>query len=193
MTDLVFLVVSAVCVGSALAIVWQKNPVYSVVYMLPLFLGLTTIFVMLQAPFLAAIQMIVYGGAILVLFLFVIMLINMRPEELRDDFSFWPWALTTFGAAALFGVIYDFVHRGVPEMVVKQGVEGAPPGDLSTAFATPIPDIAATAIQKVPESFGSVGSIAHPLFNNFLVPFELTSLLIVVAMLGAVLLSKKRI
>src|SRR3954462_8725892 len=99
--DFVFIVAAVVCALSALAIVSQKNPVYSVVYMLPFFLGMTMIFVLLQATFLAAIQMIVYGGAILVVFLFVIMLINLKPEELRDDFAFRPYLFTTVGILLL--------------------------------------------------------------------------------------------
>src|ERR1051326_707865 len=96
--DFVFIVAGAVCAFSALAIVSQKNPVYSVVYMLPFFLGMTTLFVLLDAAFLAAIQMIVYGGAILVVFLFVIMLINLKPEDLREDFSVVSWFLSCLGA-----------------------------------------------------------------------------------------------
>src|SRR3954465_11432960 len=103
--DFVFILAGAVCPFAALKIVSQKNPVYSVVYMLPFFLGMTTLFVLIQATFLAAIQMIVYGGAILVVFLFVIMLINLKPEELKDDSSTVTWTLTTLGAAMLWGAI----------------------------------------------------------------------------------------
>ncbi|MCY3018956.1 MAG: NADH-quinone oxidoreductase subunit J [Planctomycetota bacterium] len=167
--DIIFLVSALVCVASAVAIVSRKNPVYSVVYMLPLFLGMTTIFVLLQATFLAAVQMIVYGGAILVLFLFVLMLINLKPEELRDDFSLVPRVLTTLGAAMLAGVIAVFARRGSTD-------------GLHHAFA-----------RDVDAAFGSVGSLATPLFKELVVPFELASVLIVVAIVGAVLLAKKKV
>src|SRR5260221_3440545 len=100
-SDFLFTISAVVCIASAILIVSQKNPVYAVVYMLPFFLGMTMIFVLLQATFLAAIQMIVYGGAILVVFLFVIMLINLKPEELRDDFAFGPYLFTTVGILLL--------------------------------------------------------------------------------------------
>jgi len=181
MYDLVFLIAAAVCVVSAIFIVSQKNPVYSVVYMLPFFLGMTTIFVLLSATFLAAIQMIVYGGAILVVFLFVIMLINLRPEELRDDFSLWPFLFATIGVGAFAGITMRLIRGGStsameaafanPQLEIKHGVgEGA----LTT-------------------SFGSIQDIAMPLFKQHLVPFELASVLIVVAILGAVMLSKKKV
>jgi len=169
LTDAVFLVSAVVCAGCAVAIVSRKNPVYSVVYMLPFLLGMTTLFVLLDAAFLAAIQMLVYGGAILVLFLFVLMLINLRPEELKSDFAAAPYALTTLGAAMLAGAVYLFARHGVA-------------ADLREAFARP-----------VGEQFGSVGSLAGPLLQQHVVPFELASVLIVVALLGAVLLAKKKI
>ncbi|HEY3321585.1 MAG TPA: NADH-quinone oxidoreductase subunit J [Planctomycetota bacterium] len=182
--DTVFLISAIVCFLSALAIVLQKNPVYSVLFMLPFFLGMTTLFILLQAPFLAAIQMIVYGGAILVLFLFVIMLINLKPEDLKDDWPLWSTALATVGVGMLGGAIREFVRRGVPEMVVRGASDaGAEPHDLSSAFAAPLNDA----------TFGSVERIGQALFSNWVVPFELASILILVAMLGAVLISKKKV
>src|SRR5260221_8024705 len=114
-SDFLFTISAVVCIASAILIVSQKNPVYSVVYMLPFFLAMTVIFVLLQATFLAAIQMIVYGGAILVIFLFVIMLINLKPEELKDDFKFAPYALTAFCVGMLAYVICFFARHGAAE------------------------------------------------------------------------------
>jgi len=173
MTDFVFFISAATCIITAFLIVLQKNPVYSVVYMLPFFLAMTVIFVLLQATFLAAIQMIVYGGAILVIFLFVIMLINLKPEELKDDFKFAPYALTAFGVGMLAYVILFFARHGAPE-----------DSDLQAAFAKPVDTQAGI--------FGTVNDLAAPLFKQHAIPFELASVLIVVAILGAVLLSKKR-
>jgi NADH-quinone oxidoreductase subunit J len=174
-SDIVFVISAAVCILSAILIVSQRNPVYSVVYMLPFFLAMTMIFVLLQAPFFAAIQMIVYGGAILVVFLFVIMLINLKPEELRDDFSLWPYIASLLGIVLLgFGI----------GMLAKSGATPS----LETAFASEI----AHANEKAP-IFGAAESLAGPLFRQHLIPFELASILIVVAMLGAVLLSKRKV
>lgn len=174
MADIVFFIAAFVCILTALMIVSQKNPVYSVVYMLPFFVGMTTIFVMLSATFLAAIQMIVYGGAILVVFLFVIMLINLKPEELRDDYALGPWLYSAIISVLLFAVIYLQIARGVTPEMEKRFTSALP--------STP----------NVP-GFGSVESIAMPLFRQQMIPFELASVLIVVAILGAVLLSKKKV
>jgi NADH-quinone oxidoreductase subunit J len=171
--DIVFVISALVLVVTAICIVSQKNPVYSVVFMLPFFLAMTTIFVLLQATFLAAIQMIVYGGAILVVFLFVIMLINLQPDELRDDFSLVPYTVTSVAIGMLGAMIVLFIRYGVT-------------AGMEDAFAGKISD-------KSGAAFGSIESLAVPLFRFQMVPFELASVLIVVAILGAVLLSKKRV
>jgi len=173
-TDFVFLLSAFIAVLSAAAIVTRKNPVYSVVCMLPFFLSMTTLFVMLSASFLAAIQMIVYGGAILVVFLFVIMLINLKPEELRDDFSAWSYGLSAGSMGLLLWVLYKFIDGGTrPE--------------LQAGFAQEV------ALRPHNAVFGSIESVAYPMFEKQLVPFELASILIIVATLGAVLLTKKRV
>ena len=172
MTDIAFTICAVFCVLSSILIVTQKNPVYSVVYMLPFFLAMTVIFVLLQATFLAAIQMIVYGGAILVVFLFVIMLINLKPDELKNDFSLWPWVLSWFAVGALGGIFVMFASHGVTAAMEQNF---AAPTDTRSGI------------------FGSIGSVAMPLFKEHMVPFELASILIVVAILGSVLLSKKRV
>jgi NADH-quinone oxidoreductase subunit J len=172
MSDIVFVVSALVCLVSAFCIISQKNPVYSVVYMLPFFLAMTMIYVLLQATFLAAIQMIVYGGAILIVFLFVIMLINLKPEELRDDFSFGPYFFTSVAVGVLGALLVLFINHGVTDK-------------MELAFKSKVEDKAGLV-------FGSVESIAGPMFKMQMVPFELASVLIVVAILGAVLLSKRR-
>lgn len=174
-TDIVFILSALLAVLSAAAIVTRRNPVYSVVCMLPFFLAMTTLFVLLNAAFLAAIQMIVYGGAILVVFLFVIMLINLKPEELRDDFTVASYLLSSAGAGMLFWVLYQFVNGGTNM-------------EMQAAFAKPL-----ETAREHGAVFGSIESIAYPLFEKQMVPFELASILIVVATLGAVLLAKKRI
>jgi NADH-quinone oxidoreductase subunit J len=206
LVDIVFAAIAVILIGSALGIVLQKNPVYSVVYMLPFFLGMTTLFVMLQATFLASIQMIVYGGAILVVFLFVIMLINLKPEELKDDFSVRGYALGFVAIGAFIGLIYVAVSQGVPSGISTKklatgngSIEVAE--NLSTAFAMkieapkpPKSDVPGAPMPAPAPVFGSINDVASPLFKGpILVPFELASILIVVAMLGAVLLSKKRV
>ena len=132
MSDLVFVVAGFVCLVSACAIVSQKNPVYSVLCMLPFFIGMAVLFVMLQAPFMAAMQMMVYGGAILVVFLFVIMLINLRPEEIKDDLT-----LLSYGSSAVLGGLLG----GFLLSLVKEGIPAQ--SDLATKFSEPIGPIGA--------------------------------------------------
>jgi NADH-quinone oxidoreductase subunit J len=187
MQDVAFIIAAIISAFSGAALVTRKNPVYSVVFMLPFFLAMTTLFVLLQATFLAAIQMIVYGGAILVVFLFVIMLINLKPDELRDDFSLGSYFWSSLGAGLLAAVLALFAHRGTTS-------------EFESAFARDVaPRTHAVAGPATPESkpittdFGSVENMAYPLFEKQLIPFELASVLIIVATLGAVLLSKKRV
>src|SRR5687768_3370480 len=164
MADIVFVISALVCILSAIFIISQKNPVYSVVFMLPFFLAMTVIFVMLQATFLAAIQMIVYGGAILIVFLFVIMLINLKPEELRDDFAFFPYLFTSISVGVLGALLVLFINHGVTDR-------------MELAFKKDPNVVVEGQIAKV--AFGSVESISIPLFKLHMIPFELASVLIV--------------
>ena len=176
MEHAIFLLAGATSFISACVLVSRRNPVYSVIFMLPFFLGLTVIFVLLSAPFLAAMQMMVYGGAILVVFLFVIMLINLRPEELKSDFSTSSYLLPAALAGLLGALVLGFVLTGIPS-----------DSPLEEAFARKV-EAAASA-----PPFGSIGNLSLPLFQQFLVPFELVSLLIAVAILGVVVLAKKKL
>lgn len=190
MDDLVFILSGAVCLGSAIAIVTRKNPVYSVIFMLPFFLGMTVLFVLLSAPFLAAMQMMVYGGAILVVFLFVIMLINLRPEELKDDFSFATYGPPVLICGVLGGLLLRFLVQAVP---------ANSPLEQAFAQAVPAERVIEPPLQPLPgmgktlPALGSIESLSFPLFQQYVVPFELVSLLIVVAILGAVILAKRRV
>jgi NADH-quinone oxidoreductase subunit J len=172
MEHLVFMLAAAVSFFSACTMVSQRNPVYAVLFMLPLFLGLATIFVMLSAPFMAAMLVMVYGGAILVVFLFVIMLIDLQPEEMTVDFAPGSYLFPAVLAGLLGALVLSFALTGIPK---DSGLEaGFARGPASTEF-------------------GSIESLSQPIFERFLVPFELVSVLIVVALLGVVLLGRKRI
>ncbi|GMV81628.1 MAG: NADH dehydrogenase [Planctomycetota bacterium] len=182
MVDLLFLAAAALCVISACAIVTCKNPVYSVIGMLPFFLGIAGLFVLLEATFLAAMQIMVYGGAILVVFLFVIMLIHLRPEDIRDDFSFGRYLGLAALAGVTGGVILSFVRAGVP-----------PDGELERAFAMGIGSREGQEAVSGGVLFGSAESIGLTLFRQYVIPLELVGVLLMVAILGAVILSKKKL
>jgi len=190
MEDLVFILSGAVCLGSAIAIVSRKNPVYSVIFMLPFFLGMTVLFVLLSAPFLAAMQMMVYGGAILVVFLFVIMLINLQPDEIRDDFSFATYGPPVLICGVLGGLLLSFLRLSIP---ANSPLEQAFAKDVPVERLIEPPLQPLAGMGKAAPLLGSIDSLSFPLFRQYVVPFELISLLIVVAILGAVILSKKRV
>jgi NADH-quinone oxidoreductase subunit J len=151
---------------SALMVVWHRNAVLSALFLV-LNLGcVAVLFLLLGGEFLAAVQVIVYAGAIMVLFLFVIMLLN--PDTPQRRFASGP-VLTglTFALAVLFVAA---LVRGVLAL----------PG--ATA---PLP--------AVVEGFGSARSVGGLLFTSYLYPFELTAVLLLVAMVGAVVLAKREV
>ncbi|HMV65306.1 MAG TPA: NADH-quinone oxidoreductase subunit J [Myxococcota bacterium] len=164
--DPVFALLAAVSTGSAAMVVTRRNPVYSAVWMLVCFVSMAMLYLSMHAAFLAAIHVIVYTGAILVLFLFVIMLLNLKDNELGEEHPMTVQAGVAVGCAALFGLI-------------------ARPVLLDEALAAPLP--------QVGDAWGSVEQIGMLLFTTYGLPFELVSLLIIAAMLGSMLLAKKKL
>jgi NADH-quinone oxidoreductase subunit J len=162
--DPVFGIAAAATVLTGILTVTQRNPIYSAISMLACFLGLAVVYLRLAAPFLAAIHVLVYTGAILVLFLFVIMLLNLKPEELGVEYS-----LKTRGAIALLC------------------------GGLFALVALPLWQDQRTLPKDPPPSFGGVEEVGKALFNDYALPFELISVLIMVAVFGGVLLAKKKL
>ena len=166
--EVVFYLLAALAVASAVLVIGAPNPVASLLFTVLAFFALAGLFVTLEAHFLAAIQILVYAGAILVLFLFVIMLLNLGTEERRE----WlapPGALTLSTAlgAAFLAVLFLLLRRGGPELAAP------PAGDAAPAVV------------------GTTEAIGIALFRDFLLPFEVTSLLLLVAMVGAVMLAKR--
>jgi NADH-quinone oxidoreductase subunit J len=164
-----FYLFAAIAVGTTLLVVVQSNPVYSVLLLIGSFLGLAGLYVLLDAPFVAVIQIIVYAGAIMVLFLFVVMLLN-APRE----------------AATRSGILESGATR----------VLGA---TLAIAFAAELAwaltrsrTLATTAAGGVRPSF-SVPAIGQRLFQEYAFAFEATSILILVAMLGAITLAGRHV
>lgn len=166
--DPVFALAAAITVGAGLLVVTQRNPIHSAVSMLACFLGLAVIYLRLEAPFLAAIHVLVYTGAILVLFLFVIMLLNLKPEELGVEYPLKVRGLIAAMCAGLFALI------ALPLWQDKREIAGAPEPTAQGAF-------------------GSVERVGHALFVEYALPFELISVLIMVAVFGGVLLAKKKL
>ncbi len=172
MTWILFILFSVVATGGAVGVVTGRNPVASLLFMVATLASVAGIYVLLEAHFLAAVQVIVYAGAIMVLFLFVIMLLNLG-HDYQADVKYGLWFLLAFVVAGL--------------------TAGALTMGFSDAEATGFGDVAAgEAIDAAVLEKGAVGAIADPLFTDYVVAFELTGLLLLVAVVAAVALAKPR-
>ncbi len=171
MIDILFYVFSAVAIGGALGVVLAKSPVGSLLFMVTTLGSLAGTFVLLEAHFLAAIQIIVYAGAIMVLFLFVIMLLNLG-HDYQKDIKGGVFAILSF---VMIGLMAGLLAR----QVGGGGGFAEGPGGV--------------AIDAAIREHGVVGAIAQPLYTTYVVPFEITGILLLVAIVGAIVLAKRRV
>ncbi|HEU5290704.1 MAG TPA: NADH-quinone oxidoreductase subunit J [Cyclobacteriaceae bacterium] len=159
MTLNLFYFLSFVAILSALLVVFSKSPVYSVLYLIITFFSIAGHYVLLNAQFLAVVHVIVYAGAIMVLFLYVIMLLNLNKESEPHKSN-----LLKFAAVICAGLL----------MIVLVGsLKGAE-----------------QIVQRAPSDIGLVKNLGMVLFTDFLLPFEIASILLLAAMVGAVMLGK---
>jgi NADH-quinone oxidoreductase subunit J len=158
--QLVFYLFATVAIVAALVVVFQRRAIYSALALIVCFFSMAVLFYQLGAYFIAAIQVIVYAGAIMVLFLFVVMLID--PES--EVFALSPARNLSVVAVPIAGFFGLFVLWCISGLVLEE---------------------------KATLTGGSVQVIAHELFSDFLLPFEVTSILILVAVLGAMVLAKR--
>src|SRR5215469_6024124 len=159
-----FIAFAVICVAGAINLVAQRHPINSALSLIVVMGSLAVLYLLLGAEFVAAIQIIVYAGAVMVLFVFVIMLLNAGEEE-HTGKSYVAWFVGIPSVTLLIGlVIYSLLQH--------QEQAGNPA--LSSDSLV-----------------GSVSAIAHPLFKEFLLPFEVTSVLILIAIMGAVVLAKR--
>jgi len=163
---------AALAVGAAVGVVLSKNPVGSLLFMVTTLFAISAEFVLLEAHFLAAVQVIVYAGAIMVLFLFVIMLLNLG-HDYRQDLR--------IGVLSVGWIVAVSVMAGLLGMRLRGG-EGL------SASAT-----GAQEIQAALEQYGAVGAVAQPLYTTYVVPFEITGILLLVAIVGALVLAKRNV
>jgi NADH-quinone oxidoreductase subunit J len=167
-SQLVFYTFAGLAVASSVLMITRKNPVYSVMYLVLTLFSVAAIFVLLDAHFLAALQVVVYAGAILVLFLFVIMLLNLGHEfdpDIRGKF----WWVIGFGLGLVLFAELFVLARDVPER---------PESDL---------------MARLLADQGAVGAVAEPLFENYVIAVEVTGVLLLVAMVGAVVIAKRKV
>jgi len=185
MTAVVFYVFAAIAVVSAAMCILQRSPVASVLWLVQVMLSLAAIYLLLGAQFVAAIQVLVYAGAVMVLFLFVVMLLNLgrEPRDVRG-----PAALaSTLVVVGLLAVELTAIWAYTPGRLAAEVTRTA---GLATARAALG---AGAAAQQEAAARGVVGGIAAPLFQTYLVPFEITSILLLAAIVGAVVLAKRKV
>ena len=161
---LLFVLFGALALGCAVAVVAQRNPLYSAISLVGVFISLACLYMTLAAPFIAAVQVIVYAGAIMVLVVFVIMLLNVEEEEARRPVRL-PYLIgvgVLLGAALVAETFFMLTASGTGRVL--------PP---------PASDVGLTA------------SIGTGLFTEYLLPFEVTSVLILMALVGAITLARQ--
>lgn len=161
-----FFLVAAAAVASALMMITRRNPVKSVLFLIVNFFSLAVLYLFLKAQFIAIIQIIVYAGAIMVLFLFVIMLLN-----LGDESAFGEKKSVRLAAGILAGVVVMI------EIIAGMGIQW---GSLQDRISPQAAEM------------GTVELIGRSLYRDYLFPFEVTSVLLLAAMVGVIVLAKKK-
>ena len=161
-TQIVFYVLAALAVLSALGVVFQRSALYSALALITTLISMALIFIQLNAGFLAAIQVIVYAGAIMVLFVFIIMLLNLSDAGGRELAQVPGKAL----GVVLLGVLFASIYAAV----------GAPSGSPAS----------------LPEGFGGVERVGLSLFGEYVLPFELAGVLLLGAILGTIVLARRK-
>jgi NADH-quinone oxidoreductase subunit J len=163
-----FVYLAAVVLGGSVLVVTRRNPVHSVLWMLLVFVHIAILFVFLNADFLAAMQVIIYAGAVLVLFLFVLMLLDLRAADLERRLqNQWP-----------LGVILATSFLVLLGVILSRSRTHVEPGTYTVNFI---------------QSEGNVSTVGKVLFSDFILPFEIASLILLVAILGAVVLAIKKV
>lgn len=162
-TQLLFWILSVTALFSAMMVVTSRNPVYSVIWLIVTFFALSGHYILLNAQFLAIVNIIVYAGAIMVLFLFVIMLMNLNKETEPVKNRWLQMAGAISGGSLLLVLVAALKDTEITNQQVMVG-EG---------------------------SIGLIKTLGKELFTNYVVPFEISSILFLSAMVGAVVIGKK--
>ncbi|HBA70915.1 MAG: NADH dehydrogenase [Geobacteraceae bacterium GWC2_55_20] len=167
METLFFVIISLVAIISAILVITCKNPINSALSLIMTFFCLATYYVMLDAPFMAAIQVMVYAGAIMVLIVFTIMLLNIRVNATQKHSH----------KVLLGSILGIFILINTVVLLFKSQVSN-PVGGLTGDLI---------------KNLGHSELIGREMFTTFLLPFEITSILLLVAIIGSVILAKKKI
>jgi NADH-quinone oxidoreductase subunit J len=168
--QILFYIFAGTAVASALMMVTRKNPVASALWLIGTFFALAAIYTLLGAFFIGIIQILVYAGAIMVLFLFVIMLLNLG-NEYQPDIRGLTWKVVGAGSSLV-----------MVALLVRLFAE-----DVTPIGPVPGPDEVARGVEEL----GAVAAIGIPLFSTYVVPLQVTGLLLLIAVVGAVALAKR--
>lgn len=168
MESLFFYIIGAITLASAFCVVFLDRPIHNVLFMILTMIGLAGLFILLQAEFIAMVQLIVYAGAVMVLFLFVIMLLNLDDLRLPQD----PRV-----ARRWVGIAIGLLFLILVGPLLRTFVPGLRAGTLM--------------LDKARE-MSNTEVVARELFTTYLLPFELASVLLLAAIIGAVILARKR-
>jgi NADH-quinone oxidoreductase subunit J len=185
MTEVVFYIFAGFAVLSAALCILQKTPISAALWLVSTMFSLAAIYVLLNAQFIAAIQVLVYAGAVMVLFLFVIMLLNLghAQSDMRGPSS----VAATLVIVGLLGIELVALLRYTPRQLASEFSQWPTFTDPATVF------VAGEITQQAAASQGVVGAVAAPMFQVYLIPFEITSVLLLVAIVGAVVLAKRKV
>jgi NADH-quinone oxidoreductase subunit J len=181
----VFWFFAAVAGVTAALCILSRSALSAVLWLTVTMLSLAAIYVLLSAEFVAAIQVLVYAGAVMVLFLFVIMLLNLghASSDMRGPAA----VATTVVIAGLLVIQLFALWRYTPDRLAAEVAQAPQLRDPAALF------VGGELARQAAAEQGVVGAVAAPLFQTYLVPFELTSILLLVAIVGAVVLAKRRI
>jgi NADH-quinone oxidoreductase subunit J len=160
MEALLFWLFAIVGVGCGIMVVWHRNPMNSAIYLVVTMLCLAGLYTLLAGAFVAVLQILIYAGAVMVLILFVIMMLNLRQEVLQREGSAFTWSL-----AGIIGLV--LVLRLVP---------------LFPRSASDLP---------LATDFGTIEAVGQAMFTEYLLPFELAGVLLLIAVIGAVIMTKR--
>ncbi len=163
-----FYVLGVVAVASAIMVVTRRNPMHSALWLLVTFLSLAGVYLLLNAEFVAAVQVIIYAGGIVVLYIFVIMLVDLSKEAALRSAFHSPGQL-------MFALVFAFLLLVVVIWVGLRGIEPSAVSEAATAAYAP----------------DATRAFAKHLFLTYLYPFEIASVLLLVAMIGAVILARR--
>ena len=163
-SGIVFYALASIALISGVQVIWSRHPVHSAIYLVLSFLSIAGLYVLLQAEFVAAVQVMVYAGGIMVLFLFVIMLVNLKT-------AVGPRVRVHATVSAVIGL-------AVVGMILFVYSEGTP---------RPAP-----AGESILREGGNLQAVGAAIFSDYLLPFEIASVLLLVAMIGAIVLARPK-